>query len=404
MKPLSEKTKLWAFRIVVALFVLVLAFVPQTEVRSSRINSRVIVEVLGIDKSEDEIEVSALVSLPKSQEQQAIKAASGKGETLSDAINDLDVSLGKSGALGLTTAVILGDGSFTQELEYLLTSTDVTAGVTVAAVIGKASDFVIKLAEFMESAGLSDSSFLSDSAKYSDVMPKTLVGFLSDKYSASKTALMPLYEFRSSAQEGEGGQSGQGGQTEQGEQSGQGEQGGQGEQSGGQSGQSKAQIDGLKITRLVAYKGDAAPTVFTEEQSSAIALIASDERAGYLRADLTFEGEKYKLIARIEHRSSSVNVPTTQNATVKLNMLIQLINESEYAEFLTGGVGARFQDEVRQAFESEIKDRLERAYAVTTGYGLDVFKIGAVFYRTHPYDSLDITKTCVDFNVNVKLR
>lgn len=208
MKKLSERKKLIIYKVLLFVFAFAVAFLPATASRNLEVNSRVVVEMLGVDGSGGGVEVTAQYVMPTETDGATTKdKVTVEGKTLTEAVELLNTALGRRAELGQCSVVVVGSSLDPSVLGTLLTATDVTADVYLTAATEKAKDLVGDMTDFMKKSGATDADFIAYSAKKAHIATVTLLNFLSDLDSASGTAFVPVVEMLES--DGGGGQEGE---------------------------------------------------------------------------------------------------------------------------------------------------------------------------------------------------
>ncbi len=125
-KALSKKGTLIFFLVV--LFV----FLPTAFNKESQTDVRAIMTAIGIDKSNDEYEVSCLMVIPTTgtDPNSGIQLVSAKGETVSQAVNQLSRDLGKEIGFAHCDIIIMNDEAIeeniTKTLDYFIRGYNIT--------------------------------------------------------------------------------------------------------------------------------------------------------------------------------------------------------------------------------------------------------------------------------------
>ena len=123
---------------------------PSTVSRSREVNSRVIVEIIGVDGGES-VSITAQYVMPTEAQGSTSKdTVTVEADTLAEAVEALNTALGRRAELGHCSMVIVGKDASADLLGELMSSTDVTADVYLSAAEDKASDLVGDLTAFMK--------------------------------------------------------------------------------------------------------------------------------------------------------------------------------------------------------------------------------------------------------------
>lgn len=396
---LSQEKRLLIYKALLFLFAFVLAFMPATASRNLEVNSRVIVEMLGIDRSDDGLEITAQYVTPSEAENSTTKdKVSVKADSLTEAVAALDVALGRRVDLGQCSVVVVGAALDPNILGTLMTATDVTADVYLTAASDKAGELVGDITEFMKKTGVTDADFIAYSAKRAHVATTTLLKFLSDLNSASQTAYLPVIEMTESESGGSGGQGG-------GEQSG-GSGSSGGDQSQGGGGQSKEKT-GMKVEKLAVYNADGRAGLLERAAARGVAWASSPVDNSIVVADVEYDGQTIADVSgRLVKKKSSIKADAKNDrATVKLCVTIE--PNGDKFNILDAKNDGAVVDAVKAGFAKAIKNELSAAFEDSLELGCDPLFIGREFYRREPdyyENNFSLAEADVRFEVDVTIK
>lgn len=386
---LNERKKLLIYKIVLFLFAFIVAFLPQSVSRSREVNSRVIVEILGVDGG-DKVEITAQYVMPTETEGATSKdTVTVKANTVTEAVESLNTALGRRAELGHCSLVIVGDETAPELLGTLMTATDVTADVYVCAAEKKASELVGEITDFMKKTGATDADFIAYSAKKAHIATNTLLGFLSDLGSESHTAYIPVVQMLKS----ESGASGQGG----------GESGGDGSESGGGESE-KPEQSGMKVERLALYDPDGRKGVLDRLQARGVAWVSAPVEKGIVTADVEYDGEVVKDVSgRLLKKRVEISVdPRSNSATVSVRATIE--PNGDKFNRLDSKVGKQASAAIKSGFASAIESEIRSAYDEAAKYSCDPLFIARQFYRFSPeYFASEYSQQGVTVNIDVEV-
>lgn len=259
----SDKVKrLRVYSIIVFAFMLVLVLMPRKSAGMPEIENKLLITTMGIDKTANGYCVSAVVVMPQETHGGSVSKieADAEGSSISEALEQISIKMGKPLELGLCGLVIVGDTfgeeSIKPHLSYLLASGKIIPGAfLVAATDGMEAKKAIELANKLSDA---TSNVLSKLIEYnavgSNLPVVSMLRFLSETNRKGESSFMPCLEI------GEG-------DAEQGsEKGGSGEDGG-GESSGGSSSGTgsgnKSEIKSLG--KIAVYKAGVRTAIADEE-------------------------------------------------------------------------------------------------------------------------------------------
>ena len=394
---MTTRKKLLIYKILLFVFALFIAFMPSTASRSKEVNSRVIVDILGLDGGDDKISITAQYVMPTEAQ-----GATGKdtvtvdGKTLDEAVEKLNTTLGRRAELGHCSMVIVGSDVKTDVLGSLMTATDVTADVWVAASDGKAEELMGDITDFMKKTGVTDAGFIAYSAKKEHIATNTLLGFLSDLNSASKTAYIPLVEMHSEKKSESGGQGSGGGGSESGGESE--SSGGGGQSDGGGKGEGEEKT-GMKVEKLAVYGENGRLGVFDPTSARGVAWVSAPVEQGTVCSDVEYDGKLIQgVCGRLLKKHVSVKVDKdTATATVKVKAFIE--PHGDKFNYLFSKNNKKAADALIAGYKKKIISEMQSAYNSSVEINADPMFIGRQFYRLYP----DYFNTEYDYSaINVK--
>lgn len=396
---MTERKKLLIYKVLIVIFAFVIAFLPSTVSRNREVNSRVIVEMIGLDETDDGIEVTAQYVMPTATEGATTKdKVKVSASNVTQAVEALSTALGRRAELGHCSMLIIGSRLSSQVLSSLMTGTDVTADVYVSGATDSAGELVGDLTDFMKKSGTTDADFIAYSAKRSHVDTTTLMSFLSDVKSASGTASVPIVELIEEESEG-GGEGGQDGGSESG--------GGQGGgESGGQSGEKKQPI-GMKTEKLALYGVDGRMGVLEKDAARGIAWMSAPVEKSIISADVEYNGETYKGVsAQLSSKNVSLKLDK-KNRACTVSVVANVDPKCDKFNFINTSSDGTARQAIKEGFEKNIRNEIEKGYKDALALKADPLYIVRKFYRYAPglgvsVDNLDGVDVKFDVRVEIK--
>ncbi len=396
MKKLSERKKLIIYKVLLFVFAFAVAFLPATASRNLEVNSRVVVEMLGVDGSDGGVEVTAQYVMPTETDGATTKdKVTVEGKTLTEAVELLNTALGRRAELGQCSVVVVGSSLDPSVLGTLLTATDVTADVYLTASTEKAKDLVGDMTDFMKKSGATDADFIAYSAKKTHIATVTLLNFLSDLDSASGTAFVPVVEMLES--DGGGGQEGE--ESKNGG-------GGSGSAGGGGGSSGSGEQSGMKVEKLALYGKTGRTAVLEAESARGVAWVSAPIEKGIVTADVEYGGDTVEAVsARLIKKCAEITADAKNGkATVRLKATLEP-NGDKFN--LLDSKGEDASKAIKSAFADKISGEIEKAFSDARAVKSDPLFIGRTFYRYAPvyFDSeYSLDKVKVDFAVIVELK
>ncbi len=379
---MTKRKKLLIYKALLFLFAFFIAFMPSTSLRNKEVNSRVIVGILGLDGGGEKVRLTAQYVMPtEAQGSTGKDTVTVEGETLDEAAEALNTALGRRVELGHCSMVIVGKDAKPELLGSLMTATDVAADVWMAAAEGKAEDLIADLTEFMSKTGATDANFIAYSARKAHIATNTLLGFLSDLGSASKTAYMPLVEMQSgkASESGDSSSGGSSGGGKGGDSSG----GGSGEEGKGGSSEGE-QKTGMKVEKLAMYGENGRVGIFDSTSARGVAWVSAPVEKGTVCADVEYDGKTVKgVCGRLLKKHASIKIDEkTGTATVKIKAFIEPHGDKFNTLFATNSKKAN--DALIAGYKKKIQGEVESAIGSSLAATADPLFIGREFYRHSP--------------------
>lgn len=263
MKRIIEMIKKYPF--IIVLIVILIFFTPFAIFSPGESRRRAIVLAIGLDKIEDEYEISFLTFIPKPNQEfeQSNSVVSGKGSSVSEAVLDAQLTLGKDIGLSHAKTTVVNEKMLEQDisssLDYLSRVISLPENTVFVCTNTSAKELLMATYSLEKNIGLKLDQLISYNANDVYITDTSLEAFYKGYYSPHKSSLIGFIEhIKDDSQQAQGGESGQssGGQVgESGQSSGGQNSGGQtevgnsGEDSSSQSsaGSESGSADGEKL-------------------------------------------------------------------------------------------------------------------------------------------------------------
>lgn len=270
----------------IVLLVLILAF-PASMSTQARLNMRVIITGLAIDKTDEGYEVTAQIVKPSPSSESSgtgasINFISDKGETIVSALSKLSYKSGKVAGFSHTNFILLGKElikeNVSQILDYFLRDTIIKDSVLLLVAKDSAKEEIKKTKDVELSVGLGLQKVFVYKEKESDGTMTSLLNFVNSSYGHSKTALTSILSFTDES--GQSGQSADQSQTKQSSGEGSAEQG---TSSGSESGSSGSE-SGSSGAEGGSGSGSEQSSSKSGEQQSSSESSGSEQKSQYFEA------------------------------------------------------------------------------------------------------------------------
>lgn len=415
----------------VVVFVFVLLIWPSGLSRRPDINNRLLVTSLGIDvdKKTDGVKISAQIIVPQQGDTGTQKMICATGNTLSDAVDNMNIKTGKMIELGHCGLIILGKDLIEKEpvktFNYLVSSGEVNPEITVVAPKeGSAEELLQKASTFSEIDSMGLSSFISYSHTGINMVSVSLLKFLNLTNSKSKTAYIPALQTESEDESGEnssqqesgggsGGSSGGGSSGGSGGSSGGSSGGGSGGSSGGSGGE-KAELDKSKSAYI--FKEGKLIGEIGEEEFKGLNWLDKNVSQGFILLEnfniFGYEIEEMPLTMKSKNVSSSLSFEDDGRKIYKLKLGIKLeIEDRHYMNVLRyekGYKSDKIYEELSKLVEEHIKKQVESCRKKSIELDCDILGFNNKVYQTSPekyelYSNQEEIFKNVDIEYNFKI-
>lgn len=199
--PKNKERLLRIYKILIAVFVVVLVLLPRSVTSIPEIETKLLLTVMGLDKTENGYRVSATAVMPaESQNGSTIRAEVEAEEvSVSAALEKLSLKMGKRLELGLCGVVMVGDTfgdeSLLPHLKYLLSSGKIIPGAYLVQAKDRSAKEAIEMSDALSEASSNGlSTLVEHNALNTHMSTITLLKFLSDTASVTNCAYMPQLE------------------------------------------------------------------------------------------------------------------------------------------------------------------------------------------------------------------
>ena len=417
----------------IIIILIVLLVFPTSFSNQTRLNMRVIVTGVAIDKSDDKYEVTAqIVKTSPGTESPGVSAMvnfiSDKDESLLGAISKISYKAGKVSAFSHTNFIVIGKELMESEdintcLNYFIRDIIIKDTALVLFAEDKASDEIKKTKDIELSVGIGIQKVFIFKEKESDGIMITVQDFLNDNEDLSKSSVASILKFTSIEEESSSDQSGSsGGESSNSgtSESGKGETEGGG---GGASGSSESESSSGGGEEKIKYF---APTeklaCFCNGKFKGM-LSGDKEVLGYMlcyskaRSDdfsiknIDCESLKDSTIGiKVKSKKNKYKI-RYENGKPKLDLVVAVKSaeiESIQSDTLFSSLSKEEYKAIKDALEKDIREKVSACFEKSKELKADILKAYELAYKTKyketkNYSSSEEFLNDLDINVEVKI-
>lgn len=191
------------FKIIIIFSLITIAIIPFSLYKPAETEKVAVITSIGIDKNNEEIELSANVIVPNSGASGGsgggdgtVKTVSAKGNDITSAFSNLTLILGKMPGLSHCDSIILNKNLFeenvTKYLDYFVRTNNLTSNATVIVAENKASEIIETSAAQKDLRAVSLSEVLTLSDEYSIASNSNVDSFYTNYFSAAGACVLPV--------------------------------------------------------------------------------------------------------------------------------------------------------------------------------------------------------------------
>lgn len=192
------------FKIIIIFSLITIAIIPFSLYKPAETEKVAVITSIGIDKNNEEIELSANVIVPNSGASGGsggggdgtVKTVSAKGNDITSAFSNLTLILGKMPGLSHCDSIILNKNLFeenvTKYLDFFVRTNNLTSNATVIVAENKASEIIETSAAQKDLRAVSLSEVLTLSDEYSIASNSNVDSFYTNYFSAAGVSILPV--------------------------------------------------------------------------------------------------------------------------------------------------------------------------------------------------------------------
>ena len=427
----------------IIILIIVIAF-PTSLSNQTKINMRVIVTGIAVDKSGDEFEVTAQIIKPSAGSQTSGSSATidyitDKGKTLAGAISKMAFKAGKASAFSHTNFVILGKSMLQEDvlvdLDYFIRDKIIKNSTLVLFAEEKASDEIKKTKSTDLSVGMGLQKVFLFKEHESDGIMMTMMEFLNSNRGLSKTAAVSVLSLKtneesiknSGSSAGSGSSSGSSesssgdstsqsssGSSSGSSSSGSGSESDSGSSSSGSSsgssssgGESQNQYFVSESPIMLFVEGKFVGKLETHDEVSGYMLAHKDSKAIDITVESTSDGmlKDAKVEVNVKNMRSSHSV-RFENGVPCLDIKIKVYN-AEINEILCEDIVSSLDEKeykkLKKDLADEISKRVATCFSKSKEYGADIFEAYEKAYRYHYKTTIENFDTREEFLKKLRL-
>lgn len=356
-----------------------------------------IITAVGIDATQNEVQVTAQIAVPKpsqSGENVEYTEVQGSGETIADALNEINAKTGFYPKLQFCKLILLGDSCKEKNIFQMLgcffrkNYSELTA--LVAMCKGKAADMLaMKTASSDMTSSVIQRALSDELKKSANVSSADLKDIAVDNFSKSGACHLPYVEanVQGTSQEGGNGDS-VGGESAEGSSQKDGEQGGSGGGQGGEQGGKEKNSGGdgnveFTARKTAVFNGGIFAGFLDEKQSFALDILKNNIRLAVLPCDA--EDYHYTLGLKISKAGMKINLSGgAPEIKVTLKAYAQIAGIKKPVDPGETSYDDNISDGVLKSAEEELTARLASLFGALKSTGCDFLGIKENLYKFHP--------------------
>ena len=369
-----------------------------------------IIVAMGVDKTDEEYEVSTKIAIPQATTQNVSNndsLISAKGKTIAEALDKIAVNTGWYPLFAFCNLIILGEstlnGNIMDTVNFFIRTDRVPDSTTVCACEGTAKELLSTNTPLDSVSSFAMQKILQqDYARMDRIANVNLKQFVEKSLSKSETTYFPYVSTVKSGEKSESGSSGGSG----GSSGGSGGGGGQGEN--GQGGNESSVYD---ATNTVVFSKGRKVFFLSPEETLMLNLKSKNSIDTFIKLDeVNYEGKITPVLIEIEDSKKDFYFEFDGKRPVyniKMILYCRIVSANASAPVSELYPSAKVPDDVLEATEKKMKDTLTSLYKKSQLVGCDLFGIKDELYKYHykKYDGLkDDVLSATALNLEITCR
>lgn len=345
-----------------------------------------IIVAMGVDKSDDEYEISTQIAIPQATTQNVSNndsLISAKGKTIAEALDKIAVNTGWYPLFAFCNLIILGentlDGNIMDTVNFFIRTDRVPDSATVCACEGTAKELLSTNTPLDSVSSFAMQKILQqDYARMDRIANVNVKQFVEKSLSKSETTFFPYVSTVKSGEKSESGSSGGSGGSSGGS-------GGSGVQ--GENGQGGDESSVYDASNTIVFSKGRKVFFLSSEETLMLNLKSKNSIDTFIRLDeVNYEGKITPVLMEIENSKKEYYFEFDGEKpvyNVKMTLYCRIVSANANAPVSELYPSAKVPDDVLEATEKKIKDTLTSVYKKSQLVGCDLFGIKDELYKFH---------------------
>lgn len=376
-------------------------FIPQSFSYQAKLNMRVVVTGMGVDKSEDGYSITAQVVMPSPGSESGGGSAtlgmiSEEGKNISEGVQKIAYKIGKTAGLSHMSFLVVGQSMLNENLaevlDFFVRDKELNSSVMLLVSPTTAKDMIeqTKNLELSASVGL-QKVFIYKQGSFNGVM-MPVVEFIGNAFSLSQSSAVSGIFISKEGEEELGKTTSESveKQSSQGEESGQNQ-----EEENSSSGDSKSQDGRIKYYNDVYYfkNGKYINKLDKEEELLGFFLTNTARNSGEITVKNVTGGSLKDATIGLQFRSGKTRKKVKEKEgkpvfvfNVKLRdvQVVEILNNGGLTEKIYRDANSETVETIKNAIKQEIEKNITKTFEKAKSDGVDIFKFADTCYSLKP--------------------
>ncbi len=407
--PRLRRNQIFYYALLAVLIILTFLFLPQSLVKENQGEIVAIVTSIGIDKEQESKDylISCQVISPDTtgQNQEKVAHVNEKGKTLTDALTNLSLKLGKRIGLDHCSVIAIGESLNGEEilpiLDHFYREGNISLNSVLVNVKGSALDLIKKSSELNNlSSGSIQNNFNFNKDFFGSSKISTLGVFFNEYFKKGSSCIiaevnMNTKETKSEPLKTENSNTGESGGSSgtSGSESG-GSSGGGQSTGGGDAGSGSEELQDVTIIQnngeSIVYKNSKAIARASIDVNQGFNYLDNRAKFGIIKVDNVSDKNLTNATVTLTVSNSNVDLKPVVDinnnkfilkATVKVWGELSEITEDHQTKEISKGYKDFFTDELKDKIKEEIKSKIDLALQFCKIYNVDAINVEDLFYK-----------------------